>query len=220
MPPKQRPGRTPTNKPDNRRTLVSMGVAALVVVVAGAAFLLIGGEDQATDTKADAAAGLAAASCTLTTRAAPPNSANHTDIATPDEVSPAWNTEPPTAGPHFVETVVYGAYDEPVQQARLIHNLEHGAVFIQYGDKVTAETIEELRGFYAKNRTGTILAPYPTLGEQIALGAWNDEGEGNGDGVLATCASFDETAFQAFLTAYQFRGPERFSPDAMAPGNL
>ena len=65
---------------------------------------------------------------------------------------------------------------------------------------------------------GTLLAPYTPLGEQIALGAWIDEGGGRGQGVLALCPSFDDTAFQAFLTAFQFKGPERLPPTAMAPG--
>ncbi|MSO58541.1 MAG: DUF3105 domain-containing protein [Thermoleophilia bacterium] len=220
MPPKQRPGRVPTNERDSKRTLVSMVVAGLVVIVGAGALYLIGGEDAPGDAKEEARVALAAAGCELLIHDAPANAADHTDITTPEGVSPGWKTDPPTAGPHFRETLVYGAYDEPVQQARVVHNLEHGAVFIQYGEGVAAATVEELHGFYAKNRTGTILASYPALGEQIALGAWNDEGEGGGQGVLATCTAFDDSAFQAFLSAYQFRGPERFSPSQMAPGDL
>lgn len=100
-----------------------------------------------------------------------------------------------------------------------MHNLEHGAAYVQYGKDVSDSTVAALRAFYESNRYGTLLAPYPSLGGRIALGAWVDEGSGRGDGVQALCTTFDEKASQAFLAAYQFRGPERFAPTAMAPGN-
>ena len=79
--------------------------------------------------------------------------------------------------------MIYGSYYEPIQQARALHNLEHGAITIQYGSKVPEATVEALQGFYDENRTGTILAPYPKLGDRIVLSAWNaadptDDGKG------------------------------------------
>jgi hypothetical protein len=92
-------------------------------------------------------------------------------------------------------------------------------VYVQYGPDVPEATVGELRAFYERNQNGTLLAPYAPLGERIALGAWIAEGGKRGQGVLATCTGFDDDALQAFLTAYQFKGPERFSPAAMSPGS-
>lgn len=167
----------------------------------------------------NARAALEAAGCTLTEVAAPPNAADHSDVSGPGEVSPAWNTDPPTGGPHYGETLVYGAYDEPVEQARLVHNLEHGAVFVQYGATVPTETVTALRSFYDAQPDGLVLAPYPSLGAKIALGAWNADGGARGTGRLAVCRDFDEDAFAAFLAAYQFRGPERIPASSMKPGS-
>lgn len=98
-----------------------------------------------------------------------------------------------------------------------MHNLEHGAVFIQYGRDVPEETVSELQGFYDGHQAGTLLAPLPRLGDEIALGAWTFTG-GKGTAYLATCTSYDEAAFAAFFDAFQFHGPERFDRASMLPG--
>ncbi len=115
-------------------------------------------------------------------------------------------------------TVVWGAYEEPVQLARILHNLEHGGIYIFYGDEVPDSVVAELRAFYDDHERGTVLAPYPRLVDQIALGAWVSDGEEE-MGYLAKCPAFDEKAFSAFFSAFQFKGPERFPADSLLPGN-
>ena len=142
-------------------------------------------------------------------------------ITTPSGTSPKWNTVPPTSGPHYEVPVVYGIYDEPVYQAQLVHNLEHGAIAVQYGKDVPQATIGELKSFVQGHSRGTVLAPYPALGDKIALGAWvvpDPSKPAEGTAYLAKCTEFDETAFAAFFDAYQFQGPERFPPDSLLPG--
>ena len=143
-----------------------------------------------------------------------------------------WNTDPPTSGPHFgfnpngsVGTVIWGAYDEPVQLARVIHNLEHGGIYIFYGDEVPEATVEQLLAFYDDHENGTVLAPYPKLGDKIALGAWvTDDETGSestgGKGQLAKCSTFDDDAFSSFFSAFQFNGPERFPSGSLLPGGV
>jgi len=195
-----------------------MGVAgAVVVALAGATTFL---RDDADDTPAidEARASIAASGCTLTTVPAVPNKRDHSDVESPDQVMPQWNTDPPTSGPHYGETAVYGIYTEPLEQARLVHNLEHGAVFIQYGPGVSASDVAGITAFYRNHAEGTIVAPYPKLGGQIALGAWV-RGSGRGTGVLARCRSYDQKAFTTFFEAFQFKGNEDFPPNQMQPGS-
>ena len=214
MPPKPRPHGKPkpravavpkapgtTGGRDNR--LIAMlalgGVALLAVIGIGAALAFGGGDDGS-----DARTALEAAGCTLTVKPAVSNVGDHSDFPDPGARSPKWNTDPPTSGPHYGQTIIYGAYNEPLQIGRLVHNLEHGATYILYGDEVPDETVQQLRAFYGDHTRGTILAPYPRLGEQIALGAWFARGldeakSERGSGVLARCPDFDESAFDAFL---------------------
>jgi hypothetical protein len=199
--------------------LAAVGVAVVVVVAIALAVGLGGGDDGP---NGDARPALEAAGCTVTTVEA---LRGVHSIATPDGTSDKWNTDPPTSGPHYGETLIYGAYTDPPQIGRVLHNLEHGAVYILYGDKVPESTIAQLQGFYDQHQNGTILAPYPRLGEKIALGAWYAAGlpeasSDRGSGILAECTAFDEDAFAAFFDAFQFKGPESeiFRPSDMAPG--
>lgn len=52
------------------------------------------------------------------------------------------------------------------------HNLEHGGVIVQYGDKIGATTRMRLRAFYDDSPNAMVLAPLPELGSKITLTAW------------------------------------------------
>lgn len=194
--------------------LAASGLVALAVVVV--VFAATSGGGGAID-EARVRSAAEAAGCTYrSVPAVKPRS--HT--VQPDGRSPKWNTVPPTSGPHYAVPAVWGAYSEPLQQARVVHNLEHGGVFIQYGRDVPAATVAQLRSFYEDHTRGTLLAPFPSLGKQIAVGAWTAPERDADDGTahLMKCDTFDENAFSAFFDELQFKGPERFPPDSLLPG--
>jgi len=202
---------------DRQRRLLYIAAATALIglaVILGV-FFLAGGDDE------DLAATMQAAGCQLRTVQA--QAGDHT--AELDATSdPKWNTDPPTSGPHYPIPAVYGEYDTPLKIAQVVHNLEHGAVYVLYGPQVPDETVQQLRDFYNEDTTGILLSPYSKLGDKIALGAWtvpDDFQPGDTDGVayLATCAAFDEGAFSSFRDELRFRGPERFPPDSLEPGN-
>ena len=150
-------------------------------------------------------------------------SGNH--VTTPPKRS-AYNTWPPTSGPHDPTPAPYDVYTDPVEEYRLVHNLEHGAIVIQYGRRIPANQVEQMVGWYRGDPNGIVIAPFPELGNRIALAAWTADvdasgqiKQGSGRGHLAKCPRFDEGAFDAFVDAYRFKGPERFPPEAMQPGS-
>jgi hypothetical protein len=210
--PKQRA--TPrVEDPGRTRRLLMYGAGATLALVAVVvlAALTIGGGDPG---EAEARSALQDAGCTLRVAEALPGEHSVED---PGGSSPTWNTDPPTSGPHYGIAAVFGIYDEPLETARVLHNLEHGGIFILYGDDVPEETVGELRAFYDGHQTGTVVAPLPSLNKQFALGAWVSDGEG-GNGYLAKCSEFDEGAVSTFFRAFQFQGPERFDPEQLQPG--
>ncbi|MFN8222329.1 MAG: DUF3105 domain-containing protein [Gaiellales bacterium] len=200
-----------------RTRLIAIAAAGVLLIVIGIGRTVFGGDGEEADPSA-ARAALEAAGCTLRLVTAVPNKSDHSDVKSPDEISPEWNTDPPTSGPHWGETAVYGIYTEPLQQARVVHNLEHGGAFIQYGGDVFPAEIEKIAAFYDDHKEGTLVAPYPVLEEKIALGAWI-AGKGRGQGVLALCTHVDRKAFTAFFDAFQFKGNERFPASSMLPGS-
>jgi hypothetical protein len=139
-------------------------------------------------------------------------------ITDPSGASDKWNTDPPTTGPHYAIAAIFNAYDDEVELARVVHNLEHGGIYILYGEDVPAATVDELRAFYADHKTGTIMAPLDRLGDEFAVGAWYAHDD-PAMGYLARCTTFDEAAISGFFEDLQFKGPERFDPSDLRPGH-
>ena len=217
--PKQR--QTHATDASSRRRLLAIGAAiagvALGFVVVAALLGLVGGGGSVDEQELRAT--LTGAGCTFVAKApAPARGGNYHEVSTPDGTSPKWNTDPPAAGAHFGQSAIFGIYEDPVEMARIVHNLEHGGIFILYGEDVPDETVDELRAFYDDNQAGTVMAPLDRLGDEFALGAWTYEDETD-MGYLAKCKSFDEDAVGSFFSALQFRGPERFDPADLQPGN-
>lgn len=205
MPPARKPPpRRPSTSSDAsalRSPLVLVGVAALAagLVVAGV-LVATRGENSA----ASPEAALSVAGCSL--RTFPDQGQQHVDSY---DAKVSYNSTPPTSGTHHQRPVIWGAYDDEVPAVAEVHNLEHGGVIVHYGEAVDPSTVAELRAFYDDSPNGMLLAPYPGLGDRITLSAWTR---------LASCRSFDETAFAAFRSAYRGGGPERFRIGDLAPG--
>ena len=121
-----------------------------------------------------------------------------------------YKTFPPTSGTHYSSPAIWNRYTEPVSLVQEVHNLEHGGVIVQYGDKVPQATVNKLTAFYDSSPNAMLLAPLPKLGNKIALTAWQH---------LATCTRFDENAYAAFRDAFRGKGPERFPVSALTPGS-
>lgn len=214
---------TPTTAADaerKRKLLYAVVASTLVLVAIVLGVILLSGGDDA-DSVEEVRAALTAADCTLTSEPAQPGDHTAEIDATEDE---QWNTEPPTSGPHYQLPAIFGSYDSPIQIAQAVHNLEHGGIYILYGEDVPEATVAELEAFYNEDPNALLLAPMPELGETIALGAWvtpdprpGAVGEG-GQGHLAECTQFDEEAFSTFRDEFRYKGPERFPQDQLHPG--
>jgi Protein of unknown function (DUF3105) len=206
----------PADAARRRRLLYMLAAAALaaLAIVLGVVFL-VGSDDEV-----DVAAVMRAAGCTV--QVVPAAVGDHT-VELDATSDPKWNTNPPTSGPHNPITAVYGEYDSPLKLSQVVHNLEHGAIYILYGPDVPEATVAQLREFYNEDVTAMLLAPLPSLGDEIALGAWTvpddfEPGGTNGTAYLAKCKTFDENAFGTFRDELRFRGPERFPPERLQPG--
>lgn len=77
----------------------------------------------------------------------------------------AYNSVPPTSGPHYPNIVAWQLYTEPFRYEQLIHNLEDSGVIIYYQCETTCpELVEQLRA---------IAQPYMDAGRHIVV-ALND----------------------------------------------
>jgi uncharacterized protein DUF3105 len=202
--PKARAGATDDMGARQRTILYAVagsGVVALVVVVL---IVVLGG-------------GTSSAKAAATTIRAQGCQYKHPKelVATPHFTSvnpttpPKWNTDPPSSGRHFYIPATFDIYTEPVDEIRLVHNLEHGAMILQYGNKVPASMVADITKWYRDDPNALVVAPYPKLGDKVAMTAW---------GEWAQCTGFDAKAANAFRSAFRYHGPEAFPKSSLNPG--
>ena len=120
-----------------------------------------------------------------------------------------YNSFPATSGPHYQQWVLWGMYDQPVRQIQQIHNLEHGGIVIQYGTKVPRSDVDQISSFYQSDANAMLVAPFPKLGNKIAVEAWT---------YLSTCTKFNQSSFTKFRDALRYHGPEHYPKSLLQPG--
>ncbi len=201
---------------DRRRWAILAGVVALGLVALAAVLALLAFSDESEAAEII----LRDEGCVLQT--APGQGQRHITAPLPKF---KYKTFPPTSGPHNPEQPPFGVFGEPVEQYRLLHNLEHGGVVIQYGKDIPQAQVDELLAWYRDDDpNGLVVAPLPRLNDEIVLTAWTGEPVEQGEeagaqlGYLARCPEFTERGFAAFVREYGFRGPERYPRDFLTPG--
>ena len=177
------------------------GIVALIVVVI--LVVVSGGGSSAKD----AVTTIRNEGCQYKKYPALPRTPHYTSL-TPSP-APKWNSFPPTSGRHYYQPVPFNLYTEPPLEIQLVHNLEHGAVILQYGDKVPKSQVDDITAWYQKDANGVVVAPLPKLGDKVALTAWTDWTE---------CTGFDAKAATAFRKAFRYQAPEKFPKSYLEPG--
>ncbi|MBI2089555.1 MAG: DUF3105 domain-containing protein [Deltaproteobacteria bacterium] len=109
----------------------------------------------------------------------------------------AYNSDPPTSGPHLPSIASWGIHENPIPKELQIHNLEDGGIVVQYNCRPQAEeecrTLVEKLAQIVKRYDHAILAPYPGMSHKIALTAWSRIDKFN---------DFDEKRIVRFIEAY------------------
>ena len=123
--------------------------------------------------------------------------------------SPAYNSIPPTSGPHASPTS-WGEHSTEIPHVNQVHNLEHGGVLVQYNcehdglrgrcDQVRQDLRALLRTAREEIDSKIILAPYTKVDQPIALTSWTR---------AQYLAEPDKKAILRFIRANVNRAPEQ-----------
>lgn len=116
---------------------------------------------------------------------------------------PPYSSNPPSSGWHYGQTIQTGFYDvgENVFDENIIHNLEHGDIWIAYHPRISDEAREELRTFAAAK---VVVASREANDFDVSLVAW-----GRVDSFDLENGTVPTQRIQDFITRYTNRGPER-----------
>ena len=118
---------------------------------------------------------------------------------------PPYNSNPPSSGWHYANPALIGFYDrdEALFDEQVIHNLEHGDIWIAYHPRISDSILEELKAF---DKTKVIITPRESNDSDISLVAW-----GRVDSFDVENGELDNQRIQDFITRYKNKGPERIT---------
>lgn len=112
----------------------------------------------------------------------------------------AYNSNPPTSGPHYEQPSRWGVSQAELPDEQLIHNLEHGGIWISYIgiDDSTKSALEKI----ANSKSKVIVEPRAKNDAPIALASW---------GRLLKLEKFDEQTILNFIKSNKNQSPEPFA---------
>ncbi len=115
-----------------------------------------------------------------------------------------YNSNPPTSGPHYATPARVGFYEKQFPDERLVHNLEHGDVWVSYRPDVSTSTRNALMPLAG---TKVIVTRRPENEWDIAVAAWGRLDTFNlaGDDI----SEAEIQRIKDFILRYQNRGPEK-----------
>ena len=109
----------------------------------------------------------------------------------------AYNSNPPTSGPHYTLPAAWGVYQTELPDEQLVHNLEHGGIWISYKniDATTKAALENI----ARSNPKMIMTPRKNDDANFVLASW---------GQLQKFDTYNEAAVLAFIKANKNQSPE------------
>ena len=122
------------------------------------------------------------------------------DHIPPTSPRPDYNSDPPTSGPHYAQPANWGVYDKPLADEQLVHNLEHGGIWISYRDAGDTTLISQLKSIADDYSLKVIMTPRAVDPHAIEVAAW---------GWLLDLDQFDEQLIRQFIGAFINKGPEQ-----------
>ncbi|MFB6203091.1 MAG: DUF3105 domain-containing protein [Candidatus Nanohaloarchaea archaeon] len=113
----------------------------------------------------------------------------------------SYNSNPPTSGPHYMRPATRGFYSREIPEERLVHNLEHGQVWISYRN-ISSETRAELKDLAQKYSGALIVTKRPENDARIAVASW---------GRLMKLEKYNETRIENYIRSFVNNSPEPFA---------
>ncbi len=111
-----------------------------------------------------------------------------------------YNSNPPTSGPHWVDTAGGGVKYDPTPDELLLHSMEHGAVVVWYKEGLDQAEINKIKEAYDSASGKKIMISRKDLDVPVALTSW---------GYLLKLQTVDQAKIKEFIETNNDRGPEQ-----------
>jgi uncharacterized protein DUF3105 len=118
----------------------------------------------------------------------------------PGASHPAYNSNPPTSGWHYATPAPWGFYNDEMLDEILVHNLEHGGIWISFKNADDRDVVDRLAALTRRHRSKVIVTLRTKNDARIVVAAW---------GRLMKLEAYDRAAIEDFIARYKNKGPER-----------
>ncbi len=112
----------------------------------------------------------------------------------------AYNSNPPTSGPHWTGVAGPGIKDELVPDELVLHSMEHGAAVVWYREGMNQNDMDKIAEAFNNSSGKKIMLARKDLDVPVALTSW---------GYLLKLQTIDETKIKEFIETNNDRGPEQ-----------
>ena len=112
----------------------------------------------------------------------------------------AYNSNPPTSGPHWTGVAGPGIKDESVPDELVLHSMEHGAAVVWYREGMDQGDIDKIKEAFNNSSGKKIMLARKDLDVPVALTSW---------GYLLKLQTVDETKIEEFIETNNDRAPEK-----------
>lgn len=110
----------------------------------------------------------------------------------------AYNSNPPTSGPH-AGSIGLGIYTQQFPDENMIHNLEHGHIWLSYRDASDVEAIQLLTNIQQKYSNLVVVTYRPENDDRVVAAAWTR---------LLLLDELESDQIEAFITRFNNQSPE------------
>lgn len=117
------------------------------------------------------------------------------------DVTPQYQTNPPTSGNHLQTPASPGFFDEAVDPGAVVHNMEHGQIIFWYDPEAPPDVIDAIEAAVDQQFDASLAIPWDEIESpyNFAMTAW---------GASQHCREVSQSVVDAFREEYQGRGPE------------
>lgn len=115
------------------------------------------------------------------------------------EAPPDYNSSPATSGDHSPAPAECGIYPAEVPDEVQVHNLEHGAVVIQYQPDLEPTEIQALEDYARTKSSHILLAPRADLDDPVVVTSWTR---------MLRLPAADLDTIDVYYDQFAFSGPE------------
>lgn len=121
-----------------------------------------------------------------------------------------YNSNPPSSGDHYQSPALNGFYDREIPDGNLIHNLEHGYVWVAYRPDLPADQVQKLEELFSSpfsnpkfNPSKAIVTLRPNNPSPISIVSWRWSLDLN---------SYDQDKLTQFYLQHISKSPEAGAP--------